>query len=200
MFDGKIFSAASILNVLKWAVQMLGPSSVLPVLYVLIGTRRLEAGPWRFTQRCVSFSSFFFNLWFLFIICVRISFFFFVRTACGTLVPCPAIEPLPSAVKAQSPNHGTTREFPHRVILSCKSLCLYFFFSFALELFFFTLLQEQMAPAKEKIGLSDPFIHSEQAPTWFQENYFPCIYWKDRWNHCEGLELYLSQMICIKSE
>lgn len=65
--------------------------------------------------------------------------FFFVRTACGILVPCPAIEPLPSAVKAQSPNHGTstTGEFPHHVILSCKSLCLYFFFSFALEWCFF---------------------------------------------------------------
>ena len=32
--------------------------------------------------------------------------------ACGILVPLPGIEPRPSAVKAQSPNHWTTREFP----------------------------------------------------------------------------------------
>ena len=33
-------------------------------------------------------------------------------TACGTLVPQPAIEPSPSAVVALSPNHWITREFP----------------------------------------------------------------------------------------
>ena len=32
--------------------------------------------------------------------------------ACGILVPRPGIEPGPSAVKAQSPNHWTAREFP----------------------------------------------------------------------------------------
>ena len=31
--------------------------------------------------------------------------------ACGILVPQPETEPLPWAVKAQSPNHWTTREF-----------------------------------------------------------------------------------------
>ena len=28
------------------------------------------------------------------------------------LVPWPGVEPVPSAMKAQSPNHWTTREFP----------------------------------------------------------------------------------------
>ena len=31
--------------------------------------------------------------------------------ACGILVPGPGIEPMPSAVKAWSPNHWTAREF-----------------------------------------------------------------------------------------
>ena len=32
--------------------------------------------------------------------------------ACGILVPQSGIEPEPLAVKAQSPNHWATREFP----------------------------------------------------------------------------------------
>ena len=32
--------------------------------------------------------------------------------ACGILVSPPGIEPGPSAVRAQSPNHWTAREFP----------------------------------------------------------------------------------------
>ena len=32
------------------------------------------------------------------------------RAACGILVPGPGIEPVPSAVKTQSPNHWTARE------------------------------------------------------------------------------------------
>ena len=32
--------------------------------------------------------------------------------ACGILVSWPGIEPVPSVVKIQSPNHGTTRQFP----------------------------------------------------------------------------------------
>ena len=42
-----------------------------------------------------------------------ICFFFFFCTAYGILVPQPGIEPGPSAVKAWSLNHWTTREFPH---------------------------------------------------------------------------------------
>ena len=38
--------------------------------------------------------------------------FFWLRlAACGILVPRPGIEPVPSTVRAQSPNHWTTREF-----------------------------------------------------------------------------------------
>ena len=43
-----------------------------------------------------------------------LSFFFFGSVACGILVPWPAIEPGPMAVKVQSPNHWTTRELPGR--------------------------------------------------------------------------------------
>ena len=51
-------------------------------------------------------------------ICIYIFLFvclfvcFWSRTACGILVPWPWIEPGPSAVKAQSPNHWTVRESP----------------------------------------------------------------------------------------
>ena len=44
-----------------------------------------------------------------------ILFYFLIwlhHAACGILVPQPGIEPMPSAVKAQSPNHWTAREFP----------------------------------------------------------------------------------------
>ena len=40
---------------------------------------------------------------------------------CGTFVPQPEIEPGPSAVKAQSPNHWTTRELPAVVIFYKKA-------------------------------------------------------------------------------
>ena len=39
-------------------------------------------------------------------------FFWSHHEACGILVPWPGIEPGASAVKVQSPNHWTTREFP----------------------------------------------------------------------------------------
>ena len=41
--------------------------------------------------------------------------FVFVYTACGILAPWSGIEPRPSAVRAQSPNQWTTREFPINV-------------------------------------------------------------------------------------
>ena len=43
---------------------------------------------------------------------VSSSFFWPHQMACGILVPQPGIEPVPLAVKARSPNHWTTREFP----------------------------------------------------------------------------------------
>ena len=39
------------------------------------------------------------------------------RMACRILVPQPGIEPRPLAVRACSPNHWTTREFPWKVFL-----------------------------------------------------------------------------------
>ena len=36
--------------------------------------------------------------------------------ACGILVPQPGIKPVSSAVRVQSPNHGTTGEFPLLVL------------------------------------------------------------------------------------
>ena len=41
------------------------------------------------------------------------SFFWPYCMACRILALWPGIEPRPSAVKAQSPNHWTTREFPY---------------------------------------------------------------------------------------
>ena len=42
-----------------------------------------------------------------------LSFFFWPSCgACGSLVPWPDIEPKPLAVKAQTANHWTAREFP----------------------------------------------------------------------------------------
>ena len=41
-----------------------------------------------------------------------ITFLFFGLKACRILVPWPGIEPRPSAVKAQSPNHWVTRNSP----------------------------------------------------------------------------------------
>ena len=41
-------------------------------------------------------------------------FSFFGRAAaCGIFVPRPGFEPVPSAVRARSPNHLTAREVPH---------------------------------------------------------------------------------------
>jgi len=41
--------------------------------------------------------------------------------ACGILVPQPGIEPRPSAVRVQSPNHEAAREFLDSVIFSDKN-------------------------------------------------------------------------------
>ena len=37
--------------------------------------------------------------------------------ACEILVPGAGTEPVPSTLKAQTPNHWTVREFHHKVIL-----------------------------------------------------------------------------------
>ena len=50
----------------------------------------------------------------------------FGHTACGILPPQPGIEPGPSAVKAQNPNHWSTREFPRILIF----LSFHFYYPF----------------------------------------------------------------------
>ena len=46
-------------------------------------------------------------------ICIYVFFFFLpCWAACGILIPQPGIKPRPLAVRAQSPNYWTTREFP----------------------------------------------------------------------------------------
>ena len=59
---------------------------------------------------------------------IYIYFFIFwpCRVACGILVPRAGMEPGPSAVKVQSPNYCTTREF---------LLSVYFFFFLKIYLF-----------------------------------------------------------------
>ena len=47
--------------------------------------------------------------------------------ACGILVPPPGIEPRPTAVKAPSPNHWTTRELPELFFVFLINLFIYFF-------------------------------------------------------------------------
>ena len=47
------------------------------------------------------------------IIGLTLFFFFFGHMACGILVPRPGIETRPPEAEARSPNHWTTREFPH---------------------------------------------------------------------------------------
>ena len=53
-----------------------------------------------------------------------LSFFFFLfwphLPVCGILFPQPGIEPRPLAVKTQSPNHWTAREFPLQLFLICS--------------------------------------------------------------------------------
>ena len=43
---------------------------------------------------------------------LSLSFFFFGCMACGMLVPWPGIKPVPTAMKAWSPNHWTIRKAP----------------------------------------------------------------------------------------
>ena len=61
-----------------------------------------------------------FALFLYFIICL---FVFSSHVACRILVPLPEIEPLPSAMEAQSPNHWTKRKFS----------CLGFFTPFSIQ-------------------------------------------------------------------
>ena len=46
-------------------------------------------------------------------VCWFVCLFWPCHMACGILVPQPGIEPRPSAVRARSPNHWITREFPN---------------------------------------------------------------------------------------
>jgi len=57
---------------------------------------------------------FFCNLFYLLVFLFDMHSYFplFFGTACGVLVPCPGIEPMPSAVEAQILNHWITRVVP----------------------------------------------------------------------------------------
>ena len=46
------------------------------------------------------------------VFCLFVCFIWLHLAACGILVSRPGIEPGPSAVKVQHPNHWTTRGFP----------------------------------------------------------------------------------------
>ena len=46
------------------------------------------------------------------------------HAACGILVLQPGMEPGPSAMRARSPNHLTTREFPRTSVLPASVLSL----------------------------------------------------------------------------
>ena len=54
----------------------------------------------------------------LFYFTLLLPFFWLCYVTCGILVPPPGIEPGPSVVKAQSPNHWTAREFPRNFLFA----------------------------------------------------------------------------------
>ena len=54
-------------------------------------------------------------------VCVCVEPVWFEGCVCGILVSQPEIEPGPSAVKARSPDHWTTRELPTVVIFYKKA-------------------------------------------------------------------------------
>ena len=54
-------------------------------------------------------------------VCVCVCIFWSCPMACGNLVPRAGDEPGPSAVKAQSPDHWTTREFPIRKLFEKRA-------------------------------------------------------------------------------
>ena len=61
----------------------------------------------------------------VFVVVVVVCLFLLHCTVCGILVPRPGIEPGPSAVRAQSPNHWTARKFPLLcVIIIINPICL----------------------------------------------------------------------------
>ena len=57
------------------------------------------------TCRLIFATALFFKFLFIYL-------FWLCLTACEILIPRPGIEPGPSAVKVQSPNHWTAREYP----------------------------------------------------------------------------------------
>ena len=67
--------------------------------------------------------------------CFINDFFFFWSMLRGILVPWPGMEPIPSAVTAQTLNHSTTREFPTNFIhlFVYKFLFLHFICFFSLR-------------------------------------------------------------------
>ena len=54
------------------------------------------------------------------VLIIIIIFFWLSWSACGILVPQSGIEPTPSTVKDQSPNHKIPREFPSVLIYKHK--------------------------------------------------------------------------------
>ena len=55
-------------------------------------------------------------------VCIRDFSFWPYHVACGILADQAGMEPRPLTVEAQSPNHGTTREFP---ICDFICVCMY---------------------------------------------------------------------------
>ena len=55
-------------------------------------------------------------------VCMQVYIYLLHRTACRILVSQPGIKPGPPAVEAWSPNHWTTREFPHTCYLNSWSV------------------------------------------------------------------------------
>ena len=90
--------------------------------------------------------------------------FFFIFwlhcTACGILVLWPGIEHRPSAVRAQSPNHWTAREFPMPFIY----LFIYFFKELFIYLFLAVLGLRFCARALSSCGERGPLFITVRRP------------------------------------
>ena len=94
----------------------------------------------------------FLDMHLFFVVVVVFGFFWPCRVACGILVPRPGIELGPSAVKTQSPNHWTSREFPWTPISDSK------------ESFPFSGSYYRMCPAKRVGRNKTPLTKIKDAP------------------------------------
>ena len=128
-------------------------------------------------------------------------FFSLHHVACGILVPWPGMEPAPLAVKVQSLNHWTTRQFPslvfmktHVILLSllsyilgfCKNFCghpsmlLMYRFKWSFDLF------------QTQGSFWITFFWDWKMLAWSPGSTPVCSFWISWWYHPQGNTLSLA--------